>query len=121
MKKLCQLVLVTTGFLLLSPQSYADGNKLLEQCISVERFLDSKTVGDQLHIGICMGLVQGVRNTMLYMGNEGEIKACFPEKGIDNGQATRIVVNYLKKNPALLHEDEVLLIMAAFIEAYPCH
>ena len=54
------------------------------------------------------------------MGNEGQIKACFPEKGIDNGQATRVVVKYLKNNPALLHEDEVLLIILAFLEAYPC-
>lgn len=120
MRSLRKFVLVVVWFLLSSPQSYADGNKLLEQCIAVERFLDTKAVGDELNIGICLGLVQGVRNTMLYMGNEGQIKACFPEKGIDNGQATKVVVKYLKNNPALLHEDEVLLIILAFLEAYPC-
>lgn len=106
--------------MLFSSSIYADGNKLLERCIAAEKYLDTQEIQNQFGIGMCLGLVQGVRNTMQIMGNDGSIKACLPESGIDNGQATRIVVSYLRKNPASLHENEVVLTMLAFIDAYPC-
>lgn len=71
-------------------------------------------------MAMCLGFVQGVRNTMQAMSYNRSIKVCVPDKGITNGQATRIVTSYLKKNPASLHEHEVSLTMKAFIEAYPC-
>ncbi len=45
---------------------------------------------------------------------------CFPEKGIKNDQGVRVVIKYLKDNPAKLHENEILLIMLAYANAYPC-
>lgn len=120
MKVLKKYLVSIVVLMLFSSSSYADGNKLLEQCIATEKFLDTQEIQNELGIGVCIGLVQGVRNTMQFMGNDGSIKVCMPENGIDNGQATRIVVSYLRKNPASLHENEVVLTMLAFIDAYPC-
>lgn len=106
--------------LLSTPVCYADGNKLLEQCTAAERFIDTQELRDQASIGLCFGLIQGVRDTMQFMENGGSIKACFPKGGINNGQAARIVTSYLKKNPASLHENEVFLTILAFVDAYPC-
>lgn len=120
MKILRKYIVSIVALMLFSSSLYADGNKLLVQCIAAEKFLDTKELQNEFGIGVCLGLVQGVRNTMQFMGNDGSIKVCLPENGIDNGQATRIVVSYLRKNPASLHENEVVLTMLAFIDAYPC-
>jgi len=107
--------------LILSSTSYADGNKLLEQCLVAERYYDNKEVPyDFMDLGVCMGFVQGVRNTIQAMSSNSSIKVCIPKGGITNEQATRIVTSYLKKNPASLHEHEVLLTIKAFTDAYPC-
>ncbi len=106
--------------LLMSPTSYADGNKLLEQCLVAERYYDNKEVPyDFMDLGVCMGFVQGVRNTMYILSYNRPIDACMPD-GISNGQALRVVTAYLKKHPELLHEHEANLTVKAFNEAYPC-
>lgn len=120
MKVFRNCIMAIVALMIFSSSIYADGNKLLEQCIAAERFLDTREIQNEFGIGMCLGLVQGVRNTMQILGNDSSIKACLPENGIDNGQATRVVVSYLKKNPASLHENEVFLTMLAFIDAYPC-
>lgn len=107
--------------LILSSTSYADGNTLLGQCLTAERGIDKNEVPDDI-IGasLCLGFVQGVRNTIQAMSSNSSIKVCIPKGGITNEQATRIVTSYLKKNPASLHEHEVLLTIKAFTDAYPC-
>lgn len=109
--------------LLLAPLAcFADGNKLLQQCTSAEHFLDTRQIRDEHDIGMCLGMVQGVRNTMIILDSvlDKRLRLCWPEKGIDNGQAVRIVTRFLRSIPAKLHEDEVLLTMLAFRDAYPC-
>ena len=102
--------------------AFADGNKLLSQCQSAEHFMDTHQVRDANAIGFCLGLVQGVRNTMTILdtGLNPSMHTCWPPDGIDNGQAVRIVVQYLKRSPERLHEDEVFLSMLAFRAAFPC-
>ncbi len=105
-----------------STASLADGNKLLSQCSAAEQFLDTQEIRQASDIGICIGLVQGVRNTWLYLQDSlpKDMQLCWPEQGINNGQAVRILVRFLRNNPAKLHEDEVLLAMLAFRNAYMC-
>lgn len=100
----------------------ADGNKLLENCKAAVTFMESKQLKDEFKIGVCFGMIQGVRNTMINLNNavRMEYQLCWPENGISNGQAARIVVKYLEENPADLHKDEVLLAMGAFVNAYRC-
>ena len=116
------LILGFIGAFSIAPICYADGNEFLEHCIKTEKILDSKEIDleDQFSAGVCLGLVSGVKNTMVALGNKGEINACFPKGGISNGQAVRVFTSFLKKNPASLHKNESILAILAFVNAYPC-
>lgn len=121
--KIIKTVLLTLIFILIFQSScQADGNVLLQECLAAEKYIDTEKMTKPFSVGMCWGLIQGVRNTMQLLGEDVplSIRACLPERGIDNGQATRVVVAYLKKNPALLHKNEVVLTMLAFLDAYPC-
>ena len=112
--------------LLCSGVAIADGNELLADCQLVVSHMDSgkSTQNDQLQMGTCIGLSNGVRTTMAMFNREitddSILRACFPEDGINNGQAVRIITSYLKKNPAELHMHESILAIMAFLDAYPC-
>jgi hypothetical protein len=121
MKKITLIALMSIFFSSISSFAHADGNKLLRQCIQAERFLDSQELGDKFDLGVCLGKVSAVMNTMLLLSNGNTtVKACLPEKGPDHVQATRIVTAYLKNNPKLLHQMEEALIILAYMDAYPC-
>ncbi len=101
-----------------------DGNELLMQCQSLLKILD-----DDLAVPVntgamyCAGMMMGVRTTLQFAA-QGMIwkgyKEVFCVPQIGNDQAARIVVKYLKDNPAKLHEPNALLAIGAFIDAYPC-
>lgn len=108
-----------------------DGNHLLEQCkVAIENEMVARHT---MEVGICMGYLWGFRDAMtirdatvaLTAGKTGksavERTYCPPANGISNTQAARIVVNYLERNPQLLHLHRGLVTMAALSNAYPCN
>ncbi|MBR7196473.1 Rap1a/Tai family immunity protein [Pseudomonas sp. 14A] len=100
----------------------ADGNKLLDACQAAIRFNDTKKADEEVSIGYCLGLMQGVRSLIMYT-NTGipiENQTCLPLSGISNGQAARVVVKYLKENPEQLHQDEGILTLLVLKHAFPC-
>lgn len=102
-----------------------DGNFILEKCNTTLRVTDGKPLAsgdDYMGIGQCLGLVEGVRNTLIYLNSylERDLQICWPDQGIKNGQAVRILVKYLNDHPAQLNMDQTLLTMMAFKDAYPC-
>lgn len=102
-----------------------DGNFLLSKCNAALRVMDGEKISaktDQFGIGQCFGMVEGVRNTLVLLNEyvDGGLKICWPESGIPNGQAIRILVKYLKEHPADLNDDQTLITMMAFKDAYPC-
>ena len=120
MRPIIQVIVLLSAFLLLSPSSYADGNQLLKECAGVERYLDTgnpDNQGNDVGSGHCFGLVEGVTATLDLMARE---KICFPKSGYTNGQGVRVVLSYLRNNPAELHQNHSALVIWAFIEAYPC-
>jgi len=123
MKTVGIYISLVVGLLLNSSASYADGNELLQQCSGVEKIMDGKTTDDQFGAGYCIGLIDGVRTTLSAVreisGNEAVIDTCIPEN-VNNGQAIRVVLAYLRANPAKLHIDEGVLTLLALQEAFPC-
>lgn len=103
-----------------------DGNYLLGNCTIAKRYMDETPVkateADFFRGGFCLGVVEGVRNTMLLLESliDKSRRTCFPEKGINNGQAVRIVLKYLNEHPADLHQDQTYLALMAFRDAYHC-
>lgn len=103
----------------------ADGNEFIGECKQAVAALDSTEWPQgtsKIKFGHCIGVVEGVMNTMSYMNNrlDPDVRVCWPAKPITNGQATRIVVRYMEQNPALLSEDAALLTIKALMQAYPC-
>jgi hypothetical protein len=127
MKKilLCFLVVILCG---MSSSALADGNELLKQCKAAEHYMNEgqfKKDEDQIKVVFCMGIVEGVGSTMALLSSredalDHKYRVCFPEYGITNRQAVRVVVDFLVNHPKDLHKNEVALLMAAFWDAYPC-
>jgi len=44
---------------------------------------------------------------------------CFPD-GSTKGQYARVLVRFLNDHPERLHEDEGVLVLEAFEQAFPC-
>ncbi|KJZ44858.1 Rap1a/Tai family immunity protein [Pseudomonas fluorescens] len=118
------IVAVALVGMMASGTALADGNKLLEQCQQAVRAMDNipSSSIDLLGVGRCLGIVEGVRNTMVIYKSAlpDNMKVCFPKQGIDNGQATRILEKFLHDNPAMLDQNETFLTIVAFKQAYPC-
>lgn len=99
-----------------------DGSKLLENCESVIDRPQSLGVSEGVGIGWCLGLLNGlVSVNQVYqdrLGNESLF--CLPEGGISNLQAARVVIKFLRDNPARLHEKGTFLALVALKDAFPC-
>ena len=123
MKTVGIYISLVVGLLLNSSASYADGNKLLQQCSEVEKVMDGTMTDDKFGASFCLGLIGGIQQTVKIVreisGNEAAINTCIPEN-VNNGQAVRVVSAYLRANPAKLHKDEMVLIILALQEAFPC-
>ena len=81
------------------------------------------TPKDKFGMGFCLGLMQGITmsNRLQQASKPSALPLfCIPEDGIENGQAARIVVKYLREHPQHLHLDDFTLAVSAFQEAYPC-
>ncbi|ANH96489.1 hypothetical protein A8L59_03560 [Pseudomonas koreensis] len=52
---------------LASGGAMADGNKLLDACQAAIRFNDTKEADEEVSIGYCLGLMQGVRRLPRYV------------------------------------------------------
>lgn len=98
-----------------------DGNELLSQCQTAIRANPNVDPSEALDAGLCLGLVQGVRQTMEIYAEvlPKEERTCIPD-GMTNGQGMRVVVKYLEDHPKTLHYSSTVLTMAAYRGAYPC-
>lgn len=99
----------------------ADGNALLSSCRAALHASDNPREDlptDLSDLYYCIGIVTGVGQTLVLV--KSEYKTCFPEHGIANGQAARIVVKYLENHPQHLHLPAGALTFVAFEAAYPC-
>ncbi len=104
-----------------------DGNELLRTCNIMLNIVD-KTVKDfdyedAGNSSFCLGFMQGIIGlNSVYESktdNNNTPLFCHPE-GIITGQATRVVVKYLKDHPEQLHNNMITLTILAFKKAFPC-
>ncbi|MDB9805707.1 Rap1a/Tai family immunity protein [Porticoccaceae bacterium] len=126
MRAYIKYILVAVGLMSFCANAYAsDGNELLSDCFAVEEFMDSGDIpeGKEIDIGMCFGIIEGIKSMAMLAEMEGlstVLNVCFPEASITNGQAVRVVLSYLRKNPKDLHIDRSLLVLRAYRDAYPC-
>ncbi len=102
-----------------------DGNGLLEDCQIAMKVLGGNPImGDQFKAGaasgMCLGLVQGVVGMGYLWQDTGAHYYCLPEEEFSTKQAVRVILKYLEDNPAELHRRALVLLVRAFMDAFPC-
>ena len=100
-----------------------DGNKLLQDCGDFERSVDGgNSTSNAMGIGFCLGLMHGIThsNALYQVMAPGKELLCLPKSGVNNGQAARVVLRYLRDHPEQLHENDFILAMRALRDAFPC-
>ncbi|MDO6825611.1 Rap1a/Tai family immunity protein [Marinobacter sp. 1_MG-2023] len=115
------LLMVSSSFFVKANSIQNNGNSLLKECGAFLHLLD-KGAGnkDPYGAGICVGYVQGATDfNFVQAATKGEGNFCIPQE-VAFGQKVRVLVKYLRDNPATLHEPQVLLVIKAFRESFPC-
>jgi len=100
----------------------SDGNDLMKNCQSAIKFDETGNLDEPFRVGSCFGVMGGVMGTLAMLDPwlPKERRACFPENGVTNVQAARIVVKLMKEHPAQMSSDEVVLTTLALQFAFPC-
>jgi hypothetical protein len=102
-----------------------DGNELLNDCRQFDK-PESVADNDQaFSLGFCLAYISGVKDAVfpqqvMSKDSRGTLGVCFPKDGLQNSQSVLIVQKWLKDNPSQLHLPAVVLVMAAFRQAFPC-
>jgi hypothetical protein len=86
-------------------------NYLLPAC---RASVDTNYKHDLFIQGACAGMITGIRD-MLHHSKV----ICSPDKAT-NGQAIRVVIQYIEARPERMHERFSLLAREALIAAWPC-
>ena len=123
-----QRLLMGLILLLLGDYSYSlgrwnTGETLIVHCNATLKLQDinNPTPEDHTRSVGCLSYLEGVKQ-LLYKQESftQERNICFPETGISNGQAARIVVNFTNEHPEKLQEYKLDLVLEAFAHAFPC-
>jgi hypothetical protein len=117
-------LLLLTALLLTATTAHSkgeDGNKLLSQCIEAVRFQDGIMDVDSEKATNCLFYLEGLKAGLYLWQEVGKASSitCIPS-GVNNGQASRIVAEYGRKNPSILHNNHIVLAVRAFQDAFPC-
>ena len=122
-QKLLLVLLFMLGDYSYSQGRWNTGETLVSHCNATLKLqdIDNPTPGDQARSVGCLSYLEGVKQ-LLYKEEfiTKERNICFPENGISNGQAARIVVNYSDEYPEKLQEYKLDFVLEAFAHAFPC-
>jgi hypothetical protein len=103
------------------------GNAFLRLCSAAEKGQLSGDSDEQVNIMACVGYVKGVMHGMWLERGAAEAqtgrtisKPYCHANDVENGQIVRIVLKYIRDNPADANKPTALLIVRALAKAYPC-
>lgn len=101
------------------------GNAFLRLCSVVDKTdrTDAENLDAMACVGYMSGFTSGVEFEQLYAKTSTRQKVpapfCIPD-GVERGQMVRIVLKYIRDNPAEANEHTALLVIKALRKAYPC-
>ena len=108
----------------------SDGNELLKFCNmaiaiienNVDKINSLRLLEASGGAGYCVGVIKGIGDMhniyTVWFKIQNRI-FCVPEE-VNIEQQARVVIKFLKDNPAILHEHNTILIVKALKNAYPC-
>jgi hypothetical protein len=112
LRALIGVVAIVAAIAALVPGAKAldNGNELLDRCTD-EGYGAS---------GFCMGYLSGVSQMLIWWQTSTE--TCFNAQphGVTNRQAADVVVKFLRQYPEKRDNLAILLVAAAFADAWPC-
>lgn len=85
-------------------------NAALPGCVDAAQ---ASNGGTSFAAGYCLGMVRSLSTV------SGAFKACLPT-GVTGGQTVRVVVAFINRHPARMHEPFEGLAIEAIREAWPC-
>jgi hypothetical protein len=97
------------------------GTNLLRACQAAAKLADrgNYTTQEAIDGSFCRGYVAGVVDAMVGLSVQTETVYCIPSNA-DTDQFVRVVLKYLKDNPATLHHPAGALVANAIVTAFPC-
>ena len=106
-----------------------DGNALARECGAAISQADGGPVDTEREemergsdMGQCLGLVTGVWHTHMIMVDDfGGREAFCATETVSAGRMARIVDAYLNTHPVELESWDTVLILRAFVDAFPCN
>ena len=106
-----------------------DGNALARECGAAISQADGGPVDPDREemergsdMGQCLGLVTGVWHTHMIMVDDfGAAEAFCATEQVSAGRMARIVDAFLKTHPGELESWDTVLILRAFVDAFPCN
>jgi len=127
MKTQVMFLLLCASSLFAQTKEFVDdsGNAFLRLCSAIDK--EDKTSTEWAHVMACTGFVtgftRGVEFGSLYVEDKAHKKVphlfCTPSE-IENGQIIRIVLKYIRDNPAEAHLPTGALVVDALQKAFPC-
>ncbi len=106
-----------------------DGNDLLDGCTQAIRLMneDSLNPAQGMRGALCLGYIGGFLGSHMLIVSLAESQPlfCTPKvglkrRGVQVGQAARIIVKWLTDHPKDLHLDVDILTLLALADAFPC-
>jgi hypothetical protein len=86
------------------------GSNLLRACQAEAKTIDGS---------FCRGYIAGAVDQMVGLSVQTDTVYCIPSNG-DSDQLIRVVLKYLKENPATLNYPAGALVAKAIVAAFPC-
>lgn len=104
----------------------SSGNAFLQTCSAVDKPTEAMTSIEMLHGNICLayivGLVDGVslQVDLSRVSSHAELFPYCLSDEVGNGQLVRVLLKYIRDNPAKAHLPTATLFGMAMKEAFPC-
>ena len=102
------------------------GNAFLQDCSVVDKPINELKSSQLLPVNVCLsyvkGLLDGVFLQISLSRSSGHVEL-FPycvSGDVTNAQVARILLKYIRANPATAHLSTAALFGSAMIEAFPC-
>jgi len=100
-----------------------DGNEFLSKCSSAVKLLDNEKLSnsEMQDAEWCLGYVEGIADGIEIVSETSKSARlyCMAED-VTTGQGVRVFVKWLRDHPEKLHNSGRILVVASFVNAFPC-
>ncbi|WP_423814353.1 Rap1a/Tai family immunity protein [Pseudomonas kuykendallii] len=104
------------------PKGVLDAHWLVTNCGAVAKWKASNiSVGMAAEAGSCVGYLGGLAETSQIMNSAlpAKARACIQHE-VRSDELAKVVLDYIKRRPAVIGDPRLVVSLAALAERYPC-